>query len=191
MSELDVKTFDLVAAVQGRSYPTLEVKAQLNETLGFEMYQVEKKRQLAQFASKEELEAFDAEFDKLVESAKSETYTIHLRAIPERVKRDLVKKVLTAYPPKKDFLGNEESSIDADDMFSKLNWEAHIVKVVDPSGAESPVNEEVIEVLFGEAPATFHERVNQGIAELQTGAKAGYEAMAKDLDFLSHASTEG
>lgn len=192
MSEqLDIKTFDLVAAIEGRSYPTLEVKAHLNETLGFEMYQVEKKRQQAQFASKEDMDAFDAEFDKFVKAAEEGTYTVHLKAVPERVKRDILKKVLAEYPTKKGVFGAEEPPVEADDMYTKLNWEAHITHVVDPSGAVATVDAETVTALFDKAPATFHEKVNLGIAELQTGSKAGYEAMAKDLDFLSHASTEG
>lgn len=192
MSEqLDAKTFDLVAAIEGRSYPTLEVKVQINEALGFEMYQVEKKRQQAQFASKEEMDAFDAEFDKYAKAAEDETYTVHLKAVPERVKRDIVKKVLAKYPPKKDFMGNSEVSPEADEMFDLLNWEAYITQVVDPSGVASTINSEVISKLYDNAPATFQARVTQGIAELQTGAAAGYEIMAKDLDFLSPASTEG
>lgn len=190
MSEqLDHKTFDLIRVLSGRDYPTLEVPVYFNEAIGFELFQIDQRRNKA--VGEEELAELDKRYEELVSQAKSEEYTVLLKSIPESVRRDVFNKVNEEFPSKKDLLGREEVHPQADEEFSKRMWAVYIQKVTDPSGAVATVDEATVNALYANAPTSVHEAINKGIAELQVGPKSAFEQVAKDANFLSDASPEG
>lgn len=189
--ELDHKTFDLIAVLSGRDYPTTEVKFYLNENLGLEIYRVEKKRQEALVLSPEEADGLDAEYKELVEKAKSEQYTAQLKSVSEQVRRDVINQVRDKFPVKTNMLGVEEPNPAGDEMFTKKMWSIYLQSITNPSGAVTPVTPDIVEAIYNSAPGVVHEAINGGIAELQMGPKAGFESAAKELNFLSDASPEG
>lgn len=186
--ELDHKTFDLMAVLSGRDYPTLDVPVYFNETIGLKLYQADQERKQAAGAK---LAKLDDEIDALKESAKSEEYTVKLKSIPESVRRDVFNSVLAEFPTKKDVFGREEQHPEADEAFTRKMWNVYIVEVIDPTGAVSAVDEGAVTALYKSAPASVHEAINQGIAELQLGPKSAFESLAKEANFLSDASPEG
>lgn len=187
--QLDHKTFDLVAVLAGRDYPTIDVPLYFNEKLGFEIYQLEKQRNRT--FDEGEARKLDEQFDVLAKRAESEKYTALLKAIPEQVRRDIYSKVNEEFPTKKDLLGREEQNPEADTSFTKRLWAVYIQKITAPDGSTSSVDETAVEALYANAPTTVHEALNSGISELQTGARAGFESAAKEVNFLSDASPEG
>ena len=191
MSEqLDHKTFDLLGVLSGRDYPTHEVDIYLNEALGFELFQVEQKRRDASLPEGERAKR-DEEFRGLMAQAEKEKFTVRMKAIPEQVRMDIVQKLEEEYPEKKDFMGKPQENLEKDTEFTKRMWRAYIQAVVDPSGAVATVGEEEVNALYANAPSTAHDTINTGLAELQIGPKAGFEAKAKETNFLSEASPEG
>lgn len=187
--QLDHKTFDLIRVLSGRDYPTLEVPVYFNEAIGFELFQIDQRRNKA--VGEEELAELDKRYEELVSQAKSEEYTVLLKSIPESVRRDVFNKVNEEFPSKKDLLGREEVHPQADEEFSKRMWAVYIQKVTDPSGAVATVDEATVNALYANAPTSVHEAINKGIAELQVGPKSAFEQVAKDANFLSDASPEG
>lgn len=189
--ELDHKTFDIIAVLAGRDYPTLEVPVYFNEALGFELFKLEEKRRNALLLDAEEAKEIDEEYQKLVKSTVDEKYIARLKSIPEQIRRDIHVSVAKEFPTKKNFMGQEDINPEGDEAFTKKMWRAYLQAVVSPDGAVSLVDEATVTALYEQAPASFHEAVNGGIAELQTGSKAGFESAAKELNFLSDASPEG
>ena len=191
MSEqLDHKTFDLLGVLSGRDYPTHEVDIYLNEALGFELFQVEQKRRDASLPEGGRAK-LDEEFRGLMARAEKEKFTVRMKAVPEQVRMDIVQKLEEEYPEKKDFMGKPQENLEKDTEFTKRMWRAYIQAVVDPSGAVATVGEEEVNALYANAPSTAHDTINTGLAELQIGPKAGFEAKAKETNFLSEASPEG
>ena len=185
-TELTPETFDLISVLAGRSYPTLERPIYFNESLGFEIFQLEKKRSTEFDAAK--VKKLDAEISKLVKQAKKEQYTVTVQSIPDQARKDIHNAVLDEYPSKKSLVGQEEPHPEADSEYTRRMWSAYIQVITNPDGAVTTVDLEVARALHDSAPSTVHETINQAIGELQSGAKAGFEIAAKEADFLSGAS---
>lgn len=189
--ELNHKTFDLISVLAGRDYPTHEVPIYLEENIGLEIYRLEKKRSEALVLAPEEADELDKQHSALVESAKSEQYTVKLKSIPERVRRDIIHTVESEFPTKRNMIGQEEPNPEGNEAFTKKMWAVYIQTITDPDGAVTTVNDAIIDSIYDNAPGVAHEAINDGIAELQVGPKAGFESAAKELNFLSDASPEG
>lgn len=186
--QLNHETFDLIAVLSGRDYPTVEVPVYFHEGLGLKAYKIQ---QELKRATGDKLEELDAEYAKLQEEAASERYVVTLKAVDESLRRDVFNAVAEEFPSTKDMLGRETPHPKSDDEFTKRMWAIYIEKVTSPSGAISLTTPDIVNALYAKAPASFHAAVNEGIAELQVGTRAGFEQMAKDTDFLSDASPEG
>lgn len=188
---LDHKTFDLVSVLAGRTYPTLDIPVYFNEDLGFRIYQLEKKRREALLLDSEDAKDLDKEFQELSKSTESEKYTVTLKGIPEHIRRDVTTTVQAQFPSKKNFMGQEDVSPEADTLFTKKMWAVYIQAITDPEGAVTTADEKTIDAIYDHAPAGVHKALNVGIGELQGGAEAGFEQAAKEINFLSDASPEG
>ena len=189
MSEqLNPKTFDLIGVLSGRDYPELEVPVYFNEKLGFEIHRIQKKIREAELrADSEAIKALDAEKDALVKSAVSEKYVVTLQGIPEEVYRSILSKVEEEFPNETDFVGNVKPNPKGDSLFTRKLWEAYLREVTAPDGTKNFVGEKEVDALIAKAPAAAQEAITGGISELRTGAKAGFEYAAKEVDFLSPA----
>ena len=67
---------------------------------------------------------------------------------------------------------------------------AYVVKVESPSGTSFRLTPEEARVLLDEAPDYAIDQVDVSISKLSSGAKAGFELAAMDVDFLSAPSPE-
>lgn len=193
MSEdLNPKTFDLIGALSGRDYPTLDVEIYINEALGFEIYQIEKELKAAELRGlQDEIIEIDARLLDRINQTKSEKYVIGLKAIPEKVRRTLIAKNQKDYPDSIDAFGRTTAHPEADAQFTLQMWGAYIRTVTSPDGTIKLADENDIEALYDNAPLQAQQIISNGIKELQLGSAAGYEQAAKEVDFLSHASPEG
>lgn len=180
--KLNAETFDLMSVLSGQDFPTVEVPVYFNEATGLKIYHVQNKLNAA--VDEKEVKKLDKELKSLISQAKGEQYVVTVQAIPDQMRRDLLNKVLDEFPSKKDVFGREEAHPEADSQFSRLMWSAHIRKVTSPTGAIAVLDEESARALHDSSSTTVHEAINRGITELQTGAKAGFEIAAKDIDFL-------
>lgn len=186
------ETLDLVGVLSGRDYPELEVPVYFNEALGFSIQQMrEMLSQLQILGRHEEYEKVNAELEQLVEKAREERFVVTIKAVPEKVYREIMKKVRKDHPDDTDLLGRPKPNPDGDLAFVRELWRAYLVKVTGPSGNSTGVGEAEVESLLSDAPAPVQEAINAGIADLRTGSKAGFEYAAKEVDFLSSASPEG
>lgn len=185
-------TLDLIGVLSGRDYPTLDIEVYFNEALGFSIYEMSKMlRSVEILGSEDEVKKLDSEIKGLVEKAAEHKYVITLKAIPESVRRKIITDVQEEFPEKTDLLGRPQPNLAADEEFSRRLWRAYLNKITGPDGASKVIDEADVNALLANAPRTVHEQINEGIAELQTGAKAGFEYAAKEMDFLSQASPEG
>lgn len=189
---LNHETFDLGAVLAGLERPEHEVTVYFNEKLGFTISQLNKAIAEAERRRDSELaEELQADLDGLVAKVKDTTFTVKLRALPEGERKAIIKTVRDKFPPKRDLLGREEENIEADEYTTLMFWASYITQVVDPSGKVSSMTEALAKELLDKAPQSDQHRITAGINELSEGAGSGFEYAAKEVDFLSTASTEG
>lgn len=193
MTELDSKTFDISAALTGRSYPEDVVAVYLDEAVGYEIYKNEiELRRLSILGKSDEYQELDKETDELKDQIAHSRLEFHIRGLPRKVARDLEKKVTTKYPVQTNPLNGEEIfNQDREEYRNNLVWAAFINRIVDANGAEFVApGPSTIEEIRNYAPAAALEAIDTAIVQLTQGAKSGFETAAKDADFLSAASAE-
>lgn len=184
----DVKTFDLRGFLSGRDHPTLEVRASFDEDSARKLRDLKK---AADSATDDTVDDLDNQVRELSKKIVDESLVFKLQNIPEGVRRDLLAKVREEFPPEVNAFGVEKVNPLAGEMYDKLSWSAYLRTVTYPGMDPVTVTPEDVEVLYKESPASVHEAINEGISELLTGARAGFEIAAQEADFLSSASTEG
>ena len=186
MPELNPMTFDLAAVLAGQDYPTDTVTVYFNSALGYAIDKVREGRDLAVGLGKtKEAKELDQELEGLIKSVKGSEYTVHLTGIPQHVRKSVLAKAQAAFPDKKNAFGIAEDNFEQDQEYTKLLWLAMITKIVDPSGATSPIDEAAIDNLIKFAPARDQKSINAGINKLSEGSDAGFEFAVQELDFLS------
>jgi hypothetical protein len=131
-----------------------------------------------------EYNALEKKFQDLLKDLEARKLTVTVRGVPRKVKSDILKKVTIENPPKKDAFGREEFSEEASEALTKLLWQAHIVSIVDPSGATITPSEKDISDLLDLAPAADIKAIDAGIGKVDNAGE-GFEAVARSTDFLS------
>lgn len=188
----DPKKLDLIGVLSGRDYPELDVPVYFDEKLGFAIQQMREMLQsLALLDDDAEYQRVHEELEGLVKRTEDAKFVVTLQGIPEKVYRSIVDQVNEKHPEERDFLGQPKPNIKGDALFTRMLWEAYVFKVVGPSGAETLVGPEEVQAIIDQAPAPAQAAIMEGIQELRSGAKAGFEFAVKELDFLSQASPEG
>lgn len=186
------KTLDLIGVLSGRDYPTLDIEVYFNETLGFEIGQLQDEISSSEARGDE---AALAELDKkkadLLSQYENEKYVVTLQAIPEKVRRRIMEKIQEDFPEETDLLGRPKPNPGADTAFAEEMWKSYLRTVTSPDGTSKVVDEADITALLNDAPALAQEAITRGIADLQTRSARGFEFAAKEVDFLSQASPEG
>ena len=185
--ELDHKTFDLAAALSGRTFPEDTFPVWFDEKSAYELVKANREIDQAVALGDEEAEAkahrdAQAAKDRLDESK----YLFTLRGISSGLKRSLVKIVSDKHNLKP---GDQLT----DDAYLELRANqiaAYVVEIVSPSGVSFRLTPEEARVLLDEAPDYAIDQVDVSISKLSSGAKAGFELAAMDVDFLSAPSPE-
>lgn len=187
-------TFDLVAAIEGRTYPELDVRVYFDETAANAIGALNAElTRLAALGRTEEYGALEPVFDQAITDLKDSEFTFTLRSVPRKVKKAWLAKAQAKFPDKKpDKNGNQEPNFDGFQYVELLQWQSYIVKITDPTGHvnSGPFAESLIQKLMDEAPEASLQAISAGIEELDNGSKAGYETAVRNLDFLSSASHE-
>lgn len=194
MSEetLDYKTFDLGEVLSGVSFPENDIEIYFDETIGWAIYKAEKALYDAEIRDKgDEARDLAEKLDSLKAEVPRHRYVVTVRGVPESVRKMCNAKSLEKFPPEYSFLGQIQPDTDRDDYYNALLWQESIVKVTSPDGAVAIPNEDQILKLRNSVGRTVVSALTEGINELITGAKSGFEKAAQDTSFLSDASPEG
>lgn len=191
MAEMKPESFDLLSAIAGINYPEHEVRVYLDESVGFAYYTLSRAYELAASTGQlEKAETIQKELDELAEESKNTALTVKLRGIPEQIRGDIVAEVEEAHPTKMNFMGQQESNPAGDRMLRRELWSQMIVSITGPDGKVNVPGEAEINALLSQGGSTLYEIIDTGIGELISGTKSGFEAQAKNIDFLSEASQE-
>lgn len=179
------KTFDLGAILAERSYPETTVDIYLDEATGLAITEVNAElNRLSGLGMTKEYNDLEKKFQALLKDLDGRKLTVTVKGIPRKTKSDIIKKVTTENPSKKDAFGREEFSAEADEALTKLLWQAHIVSVTDPSGAKITPSEKDISDLLDLAPTADIKAIDAAIGKVDA-ASEGFEAVARGTDFLS------
>lgn len=185
MVETDFKTFDLVKFLAEQDFPETTIDVYFHKKLGFAIAELKALIVEAERADDEKLaKKLTKELNTLVKSVPEQKTVVHLRDISERTRKAILKTVNTAFPPKKDYLGREEDNSDADDLLTRLMWEAHITKIVAADGSVALMSEGLAEALQDQAPRSAQIAINRAIGSFEAKATEGYEFAVKEIDFL-------
>ena len=186
MSELDPKTFDLAAVLAGQDYPEKIVDVYFNEALAYEVNELNNKLSIIGLSETDESKKLQDKFDELVESLKKYRYQFHLKAIPARIKKDIIAEVDSKFPRKFNTIGMQEHDSQRDEYFAAVMMEAYIEKIVSPDGAEivKPSLETIID-FRDNCPTHALVTIENAITQFETFVSSGFELAAKSADFLS------
>lgn len=189
---LDAGTFDIADMFAGISYPTTVLPVYTNPGVGYEIHKLSAEAKEAVLLEDEE-KARDiaARREKLIAESEQFRYEFTLQGHSKGERDAILVKVREEHPPTKDWMGREEYSPEGDKLFINLTWALHIAQIKNPAGATitSP-GAEAVEILRDKLPDSEQKRIEAAIQELSEGAKAGFEALAQEHDFLSGASVE-
>lgn len=192
MTEVSPETFDLVAAINGTTYPDDEVMFLFDERAAnaIASLDAELKKNLA-LGRVDEYNEIEKVYFEAIENLKPIMFKVTVKSVPREVTKAVLAEADAKYPKKINQLtGVEEFNEAKEEFFNVLNWRAHISKFEDPSGkvVYGPLPKEHIELLLNKGPKASLRAVGEKIVELDNGASAGYEQAVRNLDFLSKPS---
>jgi hypothetical protein len=197
--------FNIVDVLKGRGYPTDEVEVFIDESVAFVASDLEDAiRKLDEkMGSEKDRSKLDelvarhekliAEKDKLIEEMGGARYVFHLQGISEGQRDDIWKKSTERYPVKHDTDRNpltgkvdrvEVQSPERDKYFTSLLWQAHIKKIVDPTGDEQEgITVEDAFELRRSLPLASIGKITEAIEKMR--ASTAVFMMTVDEDFLA------
>lgn len=178
----DVKTFDLAAALAGRTYPEIIVPVFLDEAMQFELSRLDK---ALSTATTEEAVKLEKERSELLSAFKEFALKVKVKGAPRHLRKATLDKVLADFPTERDALGRVKPNPEGDEAFATATWLLHVVEIAAPDGSVLIPTEEDIINFRNNAPDAAIFAVETAISELTSGSKSGYEAAVQDLDFLS------
>jgi hypothetical protein len=188
------ETFDLIAAIEGTSYPEDTVRFLFDARAANALAALQGElNKLLTLGRKDEYNDLEPVYEKALEDLKDSIFTVTVRAVPREVKKAALLAADAKYPPELHPLtGVEKDNFEKLEYLNVLNWQSHIVKWEDPQGrvVNGPLDTDLVQKILDKAPEASIEAVTRKINELETGAKAGYERAVQELDFLSGASHE-
>lgn len=181
------RSFDLAAVLSGRSYPEVEAPFYLDEVAALKLARRERLlNRLELLRDEEKAKEVAADVAALKQSVRDSRYVCHLRGIPSKLRQDLLKKATEKYPNERDFLGQVQENDDRDELYTNLLWHAMIERIESPDGAvQAGLTLEQVESIRGSLPHSALVAIQEGVSELLSGAKAGFESAVQDSDFLS------
>lgn len=183
----DAKRFNLIGALQGRTYPKKTVKVWLDEAALYELGERELyvQRNPQDEEALKELEAFQK---ALADAA----WKVTVQGVPRHVLVAIYDAVEKEHPSTRNPLTGELTQSDeAQRLYSQKLWEAHVVSL-EVEGNESIVpSPEEIAALRDSLPGGAYLAIETAIQELMSLSNVGHESVAQyekdvqDLSFLS------
>lgn len=189
---LDANTFDLAEMFAGISYPKEIIPVYTNPGVGYEIHKLsEEAKEAVVLKDEDKAKEISEKRDNLIAESEKFRYEFTLQGHSRGEREAILAKVKAEFPPETDWMGREKWSDEADRLHVNLTWALHIAQIKAPNGAvnTAPTGES-IELLRANLPDSEQARIEAGIKELSEGAKAGFETLAQEHDFLSSASVE-
>ena len=181
-TEPSPKTFDLAAALAGRTFPEIVVPVFFDEELQFELNRIDKE---ISTAPAEEADALVAQRDELLEKFKQAIIKVRVKGTPRHVRKATLDKVLEEHPNEYTPWGALKPNPEGDEAYTNATWALHVVEITGPDGSTLVPSESDITAFRSQAPDSAIIAVERAIQELTEGSKSGYETAIQDLDFLS------
>lgn len=192
------QTFDIAEMFAGVSFPKETVEVFVNPGVAYE-YSKLTTDSLAAMKSgdPDQLAEIEERQKALIETAGKFRFEIHLQGVMQDVLDAAYKKAQKEFPPAKSApqIPGLPAQVEYSDEFYEylnvLTWQILITKIVAPDGREvtSP-DETFISQLRSKLPLSEKARVEDMIRKFNSDAKAGFEAIVQERDFLSKASSE-
>lgn len=182
------ETFDLIAAIEGTTRPTEEVKFLFDERTAQTLANIEDElKRFSLLGKTDEYEALDGVKAELLENLKGSIYTITVRGISRKVKKAILAAVEAKHPDKTNAFGQAEANYEGIEYYNALKWQAQIEKIVAPDGSvkNGPLAEEEVTFLLDNGPEVSLGKISEAIESLETGPKSGYDQVVQELSFLS------
>lgn len=176
------RTFDLSAALAGRTFPEIVVPAFLDEAVQFDLSRLDKR--IAR-ATNEEAPELEKEREELLAMFKEFALKIKVKGTPRHLRKATLDKVMEQYPQERDSFGRLKPNDEADEAFALSTWLLHVVEIAAPDGSVLNPTEADIINFRNNAPDSAIVAVEIAIKELSEGSKSGYETAVQEIDFLS------
>lgn len=125
--------WDLGEVLAERAQPTETVEVYLNEVASHAKVQLTKKSAKAAPEEVADLDAALAEVEAQLEKTK---YTVHITAVPSRMREDITSKAMAKHPIRPNIMGQDdmENARVRRQLENDMIWHAQIVDVVNPAG---------------------------------------------------------
>lgn len=179
----EAKRFDLMAALEGRTYPEDEVVVFMDEGKLYEYNKVSEEYNHS--PGDTELEA---KRDALAAELTQVAFIVTVRGVSREARLNMIKAVQKEFPMKKDAFNNPKDNPEADDLLAEKFWQAHVIALTGPDGSTAVPSPEEVAALRTQAPQTAWSMIEGAINELSNGTAAGYQTLYQELPFLSQPS---
>lgn len=175
--------FDLMAALEGRTYPEDEVVVFMDEAKLYEYNKVSEEFNYSPGDTEleEKRNALAAELTKVA-------FIVTVRGVSREDRLNMVEAVQKEFPVKRDSFNNIKDNPEADELLAAKYWVAHVKAITGPDGSTMVPSPEEVAALRLRAPQTAWGRIEGAINELSNGTAAGYQTLSQELPFLSQPS---
>lgn len=168
---MDSKTFSIIEAAAGRSYPNKDVVIYLDHEAAYQASLIEEK--IAYERDSDKVNALDEEIQVLREKIVESELTVHMRGTSRGVRRQIEKR------------SRKVDDTDRAEFLTHENVAAHIIRVTDHEGNvdEHLFTGEEVQTLFDTLPDESVTKLLNAMNELTF--EAMYFDSAVSADFLS------
>lgn len=168
---MDSKTFSIIEAAAGRSYPNKDVVIYLDHEAAYQASLIEEK--IAYERDSDKVNALDEEIQVLREKIVESELTVHMRGTSRGVRRQIEKR------------SRKVDDADRAEFLTHENVAAHIIRVTDHEGNvdEHLFTGEEVQTLFDTLPDESVTKLLNAMNELTFAAM--YFDSAVSADFLS------
>jgi hypothetical protein len=175
--------WDLQEVLAERKQPTKTVAVFLNEVASYgkaELLVIH-----AKTTDAEALKIIDDELSNLEADLEASKYTIHITAVPSRMREDIASKAMHAHPIKSNFMGQDDSAnaLERQKYENELVWAAQVFRVDNPQGqSKTSWTFEEMKQFAESLPTAAQRAVDAAIRELTVAAEK-FTVESKTSDF--------
>lgn len=174
------KTFNLLAALEGRTYATDTVTVFMDEGL---MYAYAKASRDADYDPADKKK--EAVVQELLKTFDGIALKFTVRTVPQEQQEVIFEEIEEEFPPQYSPIGLVLPNRKANAEFNARLWALHIVNIEAPDGASMVPSVEDIKALRASAPQVTLEAIAAAIDGLTKQSGSAYEQVVKNPDFLS------
>lgn len=179
---MDSKTFDLIGALEGRSYPQEDVDVYLDEGVAHEIELLEETMKvLAMHGDAEGHAELEARRDELAEKVRNSKVIFTIQGNSREAKNDIRDEWL-ARCLEKDLVTPKLPQNQHAEELAVLTTAAQTIKITGPDGSEVPLTEEVIRKFRLQAPDAAISRIEKALKRVNSVAE-GFEIAVQSVDF--------